>query len=368
MRLTKITRGRAAGAVLAAAMVAAGTVGLAGTSQAATATYTVSPKTGPGGTNTGGQPASGAKVLTITGTGFKTGSTVNVANIRWVAKGTACTTGATALATFAVNSATKITATVPADTLALTATTSGGVTTYTKKDYTFCVYDGTPTLLGQAAYAVYPVPTIDDPLTPTKGSASGGETVTISGTGFTSAAVVKFGSVLGTKPKVAKDGKSLTVTAPAGTASATAVEVSVTTEGGTATVGTGTDNDYTYVNAISVSPTTTTGTSGDVLTITGTGFTAAGYDWTSASTVDAASGVFLFQGAYAWLDTVDNGIPDGASQTCNAVQVVSDTELSCKLAGAVTDGAYIVYVVEDKTAIASASAVSSSAAYTAADF
>ena len=92
MRLTKITRGRAAGAVLAAAMVAAGTVGLAGTSQAATATYTVTPKTGPGGTNSGGQPSSGAKVLTITGTGFKTGSTVNVANIRWVAKGTACST------------------------------------------------------------------------------------------------------------------------------------------------------------------------------------------------------------------------------------------------------------------------------------
>lgn len=371
MRLAKSKRARNVGVILAAAgMVAAGTVGLATNSQAATATYTLSPKTGPGGTNAGGQPASGAKVLTITGTGFKTGATTNVANVRWIAKGTACAVTATALATFSVPSATKITATVPADTLALTATTTGGVTTYTKKDYTLCVYNGagTPVLLGSATYTVYPVPTIDDPLTPTKGSASGGETVTVAGTGFTSASVVRFGSTLGTGVKVATDGKSLTVKAPAGTASATAVEVSVTTEGGAATVGTGTDNDYTYLNAISVSPVTGTGTLGDVITVTGTGFTAAGYDWTSAVTVDTASAIQLFQGAYTWDDTVDNGINDDAAGTCGTVQVVSDTELVCKLVAAVPDGAYTVYVVEDKSDDTTETAVSSSATYTAADF
>jgi hypothetical protein len=370
MRLAKLTRGRTVAVALTAAVAAAGTVGIATTSQAATATYTVSPKTGPGGTNAGGQPASGSSVIAITGTGFKTGSVTNVNSVRWVAKGTACSATATALATFSVPSATRIVATVPANELALTATTSGGVTTYSKKDYTLCVYNGTPTLMGQATYSVYPVPTITAAVTPTSGSASGGETVTVVGTGFTSATKVKFGSVLGTKVKVAKGGTSLTVIAPAQAATGSAVNISVTTEGGTnPTPGTATWDDYTYVNAVTVSPKTSPGSLGDVITVKGVGFTAAGYDWTSASTVDTASGVFLFTGAYAWVDTTaDDGIPDNAAGICGSVQIVSDTELVCTLTAAVTDGAYTVYVVEDKSQVATASAISSTATYTVADF
>ena len=89
----RLTRNRVAAAALAASMAAAGVIGLAGSAQATAATLTVAPKSGPGGTNTGGQPASGANVLTINAATplFKSAAgTVKVGTVSWVALGTNC--------------------------------------------------------------------------------------------------------------------------------------------------------------------------------------------------------------------------------------------------------------------------------------
>jgi len=107
MRLA-LTRGRLASAVLAASMVAVGVVGVAQSSQAAS-TYTITPKTGPGG---GTAPA---KIVTVTGTGFKNATgVVQPDGVTYVALGTACSSTATAVTAFTVPTATQVVVTVPA--------------------------------------------------------------------------------------------------------------------------------------------------------------------------------------------------------------------------------------------------------------
>jgi hypothetical protein len=362
MRTAKITRTRLAAAAVAAGLVAAGTVGLAQSSQAATATYTVAPKSGPGGTNAGGQPASLAKVITINGAAlaFKTGAgTVKVGTVTWIASGTACAQGSNSLSGFTVPTSNQIVVTVPLNTLALTATTVGSTTTYSKKDYNICVFDtaGTPVLLGSGKYTVYPTPTITAAVSPTKGATSGGGTIAVDGTGFTATSVVKVGGNVATQVKVATDGKSLTAKVPAGTAGATVV--TVTTEGGTspATSGGGAAwDDYTYVNAISVSPESGLGAA-DVLTVSGVGFNAL--DFTLATTK-----IYLAPGSYDATSL--------STELCGSVQVISDTQLVCKTDAGQVDGAYTVVVVGDNTdattSAATASATSASSTYTVADF
>lgn len=66
-------------------------------------------------------------------------------------------------------------------------------------------------------------------IAPTTGAIAGNETFTITGTGFTGATVVHFGSVAGTNLTVASD-TSITVTSPAQAAGT--VDVTVTTPGG----------------------------------------------------------------------------------------------------------------------------------------
>jgi len=340
MRLT-LTRSRLAGAALAASMVAVGLVGVAQTSQAA-ANYTIAPKTGPGG------GTATAKVVTITGTGFKNATGTNLAtNLYYVATGTACATSGTALTTFTVPSATQLVVTMPA---AMALGTSNA-----KKDYTVCVYN-TTTLLGSAKYTVYPVPTITAAVAPVKGSVSGGGTIAVVGTGFTATSVVKFGTVLATGVKVASDGTSLTAKIPANTAGA--VAVSVTTEGGTnPTPGTPTWDDFTFVNNVAVSPSTGVG-GADVLTVTGVGFSASTVNFTTVSKVYLALGTFN-----------PASLP---AEICGSVQVISDTKLVCTLDGTVADGAYQVVFVADNTdattSAATDSDLSSTASYLVADF
>jgi hypothetical protein len=336
MRLA-LTRGRAASAVLAASMVAVGLVGLAQTSQAAS-TYSISPKTGPGGA---GAPA---KVVTVTGTGFKSATgVVQPTAVVYVALGTACSAGATAVTAFTVPTATQVVVTVPA-TMALG-------TANAKKDYTLCVYNGA-TLLGSGKYTVYPVPTITASATaiaPHSGPSAGGNTIAITGTGLTSTTVVKIGTVAATGVKVATDGTSLTAKVPAQAASATAKIVSVTTEGGTNAVLAGTDDEYTYKNAVTVSPTTGDGTAANTVVITGVGF----------QSFTGNANVYLKNGAWT----------TGAMGTAaTSFQVVSDTQLVAVLPLLATDGPYTVYVVSDNTDATTASVISASATYTVADF
>ncbi|WP_327153044.1 IPT/TIG domain-containing protein [Streptomyces tubercidicus] len=102
-------------------------------------------------------------------------------------------------------------------------------------------------------------------LSPVTGVTAGGNTVTINGTGLSTATSVSFGGVTAT-PTVVNDGQ-LTVTVPAG-AAAGPVGVYVTTAGGT-----NNGLSYTYVDAptvVSLNPNSGPASGGTAVTITGT--------------------------------------------------------------------------------------------------
>ncbi len=124
---------------------------------------------------------------------------------------------------------------------------------------------GTATNLG--AYAYLAAPTISS-LTPATGPTAGGNTITIHGTGFSTATSVSFGSAQAT-PTVVND-TQLVVAVPAGTA-AGAITIGVTTSGGSVTATT----TYQYVDTPTLealSPNAGPTTGGNAVTITGTGF------------------------------------------------------------------------------------------------
>jgi PKD repeat protein len=81
-------------------------------------------------------------------------------------------------------------------------------------------------------------------ISPTSGPAAGGTTVTIIGSGFTSASKVMFGTTPGTGLQVTND-KTIIVISPAGTGT---VDVHVTTPGGPSVIETG--NKFTYGSTI----------------------------------------------------------------------------------------------------------------------
>lgn len=157
-------------------------------------------------------PTAGGTSVVITGTGFS-----NVFGVSF---------GGTAATGFTVNSTTQITATSPAGTGAVDVrvTTAGGTSAIIAADQ--FTYAGTPTVTS---------------VTPNNGLTTGGTSVTITGTGFTGATGVKFGTNAGTNVTVVSP-TQITATSPAGTAGVT--NVTVTTPGGTSATGTG--NQFTY--------------------------------------------------------------------------------------------------------------------------
>jgi hypothetical protein len=198
------------------------------------ANFTIAP--GPGPAITSFTPASGpvGTAVTITGTNF-TGATAVSFN------GT--------VATFTVNSATSITATVAA------GTTSGLITVATPAG---TATSATPFLVGNA-------PTVTS-FTPTTGAV--GTVVVITGTGFTNATQVSFN---GTNAPVfsINSATQITVTVPNG---ATTGPIAVTTAFGT---GTSATNFTLPLVPIITSFTPTTGVPGTVVVITGNYFTGA---------------------------------------------------------------------------------------------
>ena len=180
-------------------------------------------------------PTAGGTAVTITGTGFTGATSVLFGSVS---------------TPFIVVNATKITTTSPAGsgsvsvTVASPSGTSNGVT-----------------------YSYVAAPVVNG-ISPTSGPTAGGNTVTITGTGFTGATSVLFGSVSAAFTVVSAT--QITATAPAGTGS---VSITVTTPGGTSN-GVG----YTYVAApvvSSISPVQGPTAGGNTVTITGTGFTGA---------------------------------------------------------------------------------------------
>src|SRR5437016_1687044 len=107
---------------------------------------------------------------------------------------------------------------------------------------------------------------------PNTGPTSGGTSVTITGTNFTGATAVKFGSANATSFTV-NSSTSITATSPAGSGT---VDITVTTGGGTS--ATSAADQFTYIGAptvTNVSPNTGPTTGGTSVTITGTNFTGA---------------------------------------------------------------------------------------------
>ena len=164
-------------------------------------------------------PEAGGTIVTVTGTDFLGATAVHF--------------GTTAATAFTVNSDTQITATAPASTdgtVDVTVTTAAGTSPPVTADH-YTYLEPAPAITGIA---------------PTVGDATGGTTVTITGTDFLGATAVHFGTTAATAFTVNSD-TQITATAPAGTLGAV-VDVTVTAPAGTS--ATTSADKYSYVNTV----------------------------------------------------------------------------------------------------------------------
>ena len=123
----------------------------------------------------------------------------------------------------------------------------------------------------------YVVPPVVTGISPASGKPAGGDTVTITGSGFTGATGVQFGSIAAATAtvRVVSD-TEITVTSPA-PASLGTVNVTVTTPGGTSATSAADQFTYAAEPAVvtGISPALGPAAGGTIVTITGTGFLGA---------------------------------------------------------------------------------------------
>jgi len=185
-------------------------------------------------------PLAGGATVTITGKNFTGALSVKF--------------GPSAAAEFAVESDTTITAVTPPGT--------GTV------DVRVSTPDGTSGILDADRYTYAPPPTVHK-LSVKKGPAAGGTPLTIKGSGFTPASIVRFAGVqAGTV--TFNSASSLSTTSPAGAAGL--ADVTVTTIDGTSATSASDRFKYGTPTIAEISPNTGPTAGGTVLTITGTGF------------------------------------------------------------------------------------------------
>ena len=187
-------------------------------------------------------PTPGGTVVEISGTNFTSASTV--------------TFGSNAATNVSYNSTTgKLTATSPAGTGAVNVrVTTSGTQSAISSQFT---YFAPPTITG---------------LSRTTGPNGGGSSVVITGTNFTSASTVAFGSN-NVSVFTINSTTQITATSPAGTG---AVDVRVSNQGGTSENVAFDNFTYFPLPAVTtISPTTGTTAGGTVVTITGENFTGA---------------------------------------------------------------------------------------------
>ena len=204
-------------------------------------------------------PTSGGTAVTISGSNFVAGATV--------------TFGGASATNVVVVSGTQITAKTPAGNAgAVTvAVTAAGQTGSLASGFTYIL---PPTVSGAS---------------PNNGPASGGTSVTISGSNFVAGATVTFGGASATNVVVVS-GTQITAKTPAGNAGA--VTVAVTAAGQTGSLA----NGFTYILPPTVSgasPNNGPTTGGTAVTITGTNFAAGAtvnFGGTSATNVVVVSG------------------------------------------------------------------------------
>src|SRR3989441_2974378 len=211
------------------------------------------PASGPAGTS-----------VTINGTNFTGASAVRF-------NGTS--------ASFTVNSATAITATVPAGATSgpISVTTSGG------------------TASSASSFTVIPAPTISS-FSPASGGV--GTSVTINGTSFTGASAVRFNGV--SAGFTVNSSTSIAATVPSG---ASTGPISVTTSGGTASSA----SSFTVIPAPTISSfSPASGGVGTSVTINGTSFTGA-----SAVRFNGVSAGFTVNSSTSIAATVPSGASTG---------------------------------------------------------
>jgi hypothetical protein len=197
------------------------------------------------GTSSGS--AAGGTSVTITGTGFTGASGVMF--------------GSVAAASFTINSDTSITAISPsqaARTLDVTVLSPTGTSATGSGD--------------QFTYTNAAVPTVTS-LSLTSGGSGGGTVVTVTGTGFTGATAVNFGSV--SAGFTVLSDSVLVATAPP---QAATIDLTVATPSGTS--ATGSADHFTYTAAAAptvtlVTPSSGSSIGGATVTVIGTGFTGA---------------------------------------------------------------------------------------------
>ncbi|MER5179382.1 IPT/TIG domain-containing protein [Streptomyces sp. NPDC002896] len=183
-------------------------------------------------------PLAGGNTVTLTGSGLD-----HTTQVRF---------GTTAAA-FTVLTSTQLTATVPAAAageVPVTVVTPGGTTS------------------GDVYYHYLPLPVVSA-LTPSAGPATGGNTVTVTGSGFLAATAVRFDSTPAASITVVSDTR-IDANAPAGAAGT--VAVTVTTPGGTSNAAPYTRLTQPALTA--ATPDQGPATGGNTVTLTGSGLTA----------------------------------------------------------------------------------------------
>jgi hypothetical protein len=194
---------------------------------------------------------------------------------------------------------------------------STGTHTYTVADYNSSG-EGAHSSVISVTVGGSPVPTVSA-VNPSAGGASGGTTVTVSGSNFTGATAVAFGVNPATTFTV-NNATTITATAPAGSGT---VDVTVTTPGGKSTTNSG--DRYTYNVAPPPAPTVTlvnpiSGPSGTTVTVSGsnfTGATAVAFGVNPATTFTVNNATTITATAPAGSGTVDVRVttPEGTSAT-----------------------------------------------------
>jgi hypothetical protein len=245
-QITATSPAQAAGTVDITVTTASGT-SATGSSDQFTYTAASAPTLTSLGTTTGG--TSGGTSVVLTGTNFTGAYGVMF--------------GGVPAASFTVNSATQITATSPAQAAATI-------------DVTVSTYSGTSALSSadRYTYTASAVASITS-ISPTSGSTGGGTSVSLTGTGFTAATGVNFGTTPAASFTVNSD-TSITAVSPAEAAGT--VDITVSTLSGTSVVGSSdqfTFNAASAPSVSSVSPTSGSTAGGTSVTITGSAFTGA---------------------------------------------------------------------------------------------
>jgi len=242
-------------------------------------------------------PITGGATVIISGSGFS--------------GATAVLFGVVNAPSFTFVSDSQLTATTPPEatgTVDVTVTTASGTSPINRPG-------------DQFIYVVPALPTVTA-VSPTSGSTGGGNSVTISGTGFSGATQIFFGSVVvpATSFTVNSDSQITVPAVPAQTAQT--VDVRIETAGGTSIIKRPADQ-YTYATppptVTAVTPTSGPSVGGTSVTISGSGFTGAtsvqfGTVSLSAAsfTVNSDSQITVSSSAAQVLATVPTGAPQKA--------------------------------------------------------